>query len=160
MCRSPRIPAKLINAFVAAEDKNFFDHRASTSGRPRAVKVNLKSYIITAAGVPKAPRPLPSRWRRTFSSTTRRTSSRKARKPFSRSASSAPIPRSEILELYLNEIYLGLNSYGVAAAALNYFGKELQNLDVEEVAYLAALPKAPSTYHPIRNTSARTERRN
>ena len=67
--------------------------------------------------------------------------------------------KDKILELYLNEIYLGLNSYGVAAASLTYFNKELSDLTVEEAAYLAALPKAPNNYHPFRNTAKATERR-
>ncbi|MEL6375247.1 MAG: penicillin-binding protein 1A, partial [Pseudomonadota bacterium] len=67
--------------------------------------------------------------------------------------------KERILELYLNEIYLGIGSYGVAAAALNYFGKELDELTVEEAAYLAALPKAPSNYHPYKNTKRATIRR-
>ncbi|MEI9931996.1 MAG: transglycosylase domain-containing protein [Rhizomicrobium sp.] len=69
-------------------------------------------------------------------------------------------PKEKILELYLNEIYLGENSYGVAAAALNYFGKSLDQLDIAEVAFLAALPKAPSNYDPVRNPHGATERRN
>jgi len=68
--------------------------------------------------------------------------------------------KEQILELYLNEIYLGMNSYGVAAAALNYFGKELADLSVEEAAYLAALPKGPNNYHPFRQVQKATERRN
>ena len=68
--------------------------------------------------------------------------------------------KNRILELYLNEIYLGMGSYGVAAAALNYFDKSLDELTVEEVAYLAALPKAPNNYHPVRKKSAATARRN
>ena len=58
--------------------------------------------------------------------------------------------KRQLLELYLNEIYLGLGSYGVAAAALNYFDKPLSELSLEEAAYLAALPKAPNNYHPFR----------
>ena len=77
-----------------------------------------------------------------------------------RSASSAPSPSSAILELYLNEIYLGYGSYGVAAAALNYFNKSLDELTIPEAAYLAALPKAPNNYHPIRRYEAAVDRRN
>ena len=68
--------------------------------------------------------------------------------------------KDKILELYLNEIYLGINSYGVAAAGLTYFNKELKDLTIEEVAYLAALPKAPNNYHPFRPKQRATERRN
>ena len=58
--------------------------------------------------------------------------------------------KDKILELYLNEIYLGLGNYGVAAAALNYFGKSVHELTLAEVAYMAALPKGPNNYHPVR----------
>src|SRR5690606_16370793 len=68
--------------------------------------------------------------------------------------------KDKILELYLNEIFLGFNSYGVAAAALNYFDKALYQLKLSEVAYLAALPKGPNNYHPFRRPKAAVERRN
>ena len=68
--------------------------------------------------------------------------------------------KQQILALYLNEIYLGYGSYGVAAAALNYFDKALDQLELHEMAYLAALPKAPSNYHPARRTKAALGRRN
>ena len=68
--------------------------------------------------------------------------------------------KDQILELYLNEIFLGLNSYGVAAASLNYFGKSLDELSLEELAYLAALPKGPNNYHPFRQKERAIERRN
>ena len=67
--------------------------------------------------------------------------------------------KDQILELYLNQIYLGLGSYGVAAAALNYFDKSLDELSTAEAAYLAGLPKAPSWYHPIRQPEAAKGRR-
>ncbi|MCA8882698.1 MAG: transglycosylase domain-containing protein, partial [Rhodobacteraceae bacterium] len=70
------------------------------------------------------------------------------------------LSKEQILELYLNEIYLGQNSYGVAAAAQTYFNKKLSDLTPEEAAYLAALPKAPSTYHPVRERERATDRRN
>jgi penicillin-binding protein 1A len=68
--------------------------------------------------------------------------------------------KNQILELYLNQIFLGQNSYGVASAALNYFGKSLNELTVAEAAFLAALPKAPSNYHPVRQKAAAMARRN
>ena len=68
--------------------------------------------------------------------------------------------KDRILELYLNEIYLGSGSYGVAAAALNYFDRSLNDLSLEEIAYLAALPKAPNNYHPVRKREAAVGRRN
>ena len=68
--------------------------------------------------------------------------------------------KDRILELYLNEIYLGMGAYGIAAAALVYFDKSVDELNVQEVAYLAALPKAPSSYNPFRDRSRATDRRN
>ena len=70
------------------------------------------------------------------------------------------LSKRRILELYLNEIYLGAQSYGIAAAALNYFNKGVDELTLAEIAYLAALPKAPANYHPTRHTSAALIRRN
>ena len=72
----------------------------------------------------------------------------------------AAYSKDKILELYLNEIYLGLGNYGVAAAALNYFDKSVNELTLAEAAYLAALPKAPNNYHPFRNRERAIERRN
>jgi len=72
----------------------------------------------------------------------------------------ATFSKDKILELYLNQIFLGQNSYGVAAAALNYFDKSLDELNIQEVAYLAALPKAPSNYHPITQKQRALDRRN
>src|SRR5690606_31512529 len=68
--------------------------------------------------------------------------------------------KDRILELYLNEIFFGLNAYGVAGAALTYFNKSVNELTVAESAYLAALPKGPSNYHPFRHTQRAIERRN
>ena len=70
------------------------------------------------------------------------------------------LSKQRILELYLNEIFLGQNSYGVTAAARVYFAKALEDLTLEEAAYLAALPKAPSTYHPVRRKERAIARRN
>ena len=70
------------------------------------------------------------------------------------------LSKDRILELYLNEIYLGFGSYGVAAAALNYFDKSLGELTIAEAAFLAALPKAPNNYNPIYKTKQAVTRRN
>ena len=70
------------------------------------------------------------------------------------------LEKEQIMELYLNEIYLGNGSYGIASASLNYFNKSLSNLDLHEMAMLAALPKAPSTYNPYRNPVKAMKRRN
>src|SRR5438552_656668 len=72
----------------------------------------------------------------------------------------ATYSKEKVLELYLNEIFLGSNCYGVGAAALNYFGKSLDELSIAEVAFLAALPKGPGNYDPRRYHDAAVERRN
>ena len=72
----------------------------------------------------------------------------------------ATYTKEKILELYLNQIYLGFGNYGIAAAALNYFGKSVHELTLAEAAYLAALPKAPSNYNPFETHDAAIERRN
>ena len=84
----------------------------------------------------------------------------RSRKPCWRWGSSAPTQRTRFFELYLNEIYLGLGAYGVAAASLVYFDKSVNELTVAEAAYLAALPKAPAALHPVRNHDNAVERRN
>ncbi len=116
---------------------------------------------MAATGAPKAPSTITQQVAKNFLLTERsHASSARSRKPSSPSASSAPIAKDKILELYLNEIYLGIGAYGVAAAGLAYFNKELKDLTVEEVAYLAALPKAPNNYHPFRQKEKATDRRN
>ena len=99
----------------------------------------------------RAPRPSPSRSPRTSCSTNERSFERKIREALLAFRIEGAYSKDKILELYLNEIYLGLGNYGVAAAALNYYGKSVHELTIAEAAYLAALPKAPNNYHPFRN---------
>ncbi len=108
----------------------------------------------------RAPRPSRSRWPRTSCSATNASFDRKIREALLSFRIEAAYSKEKILELYLNEIYLGLGNYGVAAAALNYYGKSVHELSVAEVAYLAALPKAPSNYHPFQKRERAIERRN
>ena len=92
--------------------------------------------------------------------TTDRTVERKIREILLSVRIESAYSKEKILELYLNEIYLGLGNYGVAAAALNYFDKSVHELSIAEVAYLAALPKEPSALNPFRNHDRAIERRN
>ena len=103
----------------------------------------------------RAPRRSPSRSPRTSCSPTSRSFERKIKEALLALRIEAAYSKDKILELYLNEIYLGLGNYGVAAAALNYFGKSVHELTLAEAAYLAALPKAPNNYHPFRQREAR-----
>ena len=110
-----------------------------------------------STGEPRVRRPSRSRWPRTSCSASDRTLERKLKEAILAIRIERAYSKDKILELYLNEIYLGMGSYGVAAAALNYFSKELRELEIEEVAYLAALPKAPNNYHPFRRTKEATD---
>ena len=95
-----------------------------------------------------------------FLLTTERTFDRKIREVLLALRIEAAYSKERILELYLNEIYLGLGNYGIAAAALNYFDKSVNELTLAEVAYLAGLPKGPNNYNPFRNRDRAIERRN
>ena len=89
-----------------------------------------------------------------------RTWSRKLKEALVVQRIEASFSKDQIMELYLNDIFLGFNSYGVAAASINYFGKSLDELTIEEAAYLAALPKGPKNYNPFTNYERAVERRN
>jgi penicillin-binding protein 1A len=154
------MPKLLINAFIAAEDQNFWEHKGvDMQGVARAIKVNLEGYL-TGKKKSEGASTITQQVAKNFLLSNEKTVTRKAKEAILAIRIERAYSKEKILELYLNEIFLGMNSYGVAAAGLNYFGKELQNLDIEEVAYLAALPKAPSRYHPVRDVVRATERRN
>lgn len=153
------MPDMLIKAFLAAEDRNFYNHPGvDVMSVLRAAMQNVmnigtgKSLIggstITQQVV------------KNFLLSNERTLTRKIREAILAYRISQVYSKDRILELYLNEIYLGNRSYGVAAAALYYFNKSLDQLDLEEAALLAALPKAPSSYDPTRNYADALERRN
>jgi penicillin-binding protein 1A len=155
------MPKLLINAFIAAEDQNFWEHKGvDIQGVARAIKVNLEGYIAGGARRAEGASTITQQVAKNFLLTNERSVTRKAKEAILAIRIERAYSKEKILELYLNEIFLGMNSYGVGAAALSYFDKELQDLEIEEVAYLAALPKAPSTYHPVRNAQRATERRN
>ncbi len=149
------IPKTVIAAYLSAEDKNFFKHQGiDYLGIARAVVNKLKGGRLTGAST------ITQQVAKNFLLTSERTFDRKLKEAILALRIEQAYSKEKILELYLNEIYLGLRSYGIAAAALNYYGKELKNLTIGEAAYLAALPKAPENYHPIRKLKAATIRRN
>lgn len=151
------IPKKVINAFLSAEDKNFYSHPGiDMEGIARAVYTNIANRGGRAQGAST----ITQQVAKNFLLTNERSVIRKIKEAILAVRIERAYTKDRILELYLNEIYLGMGAYGVAAAGLNYFGKELHELDVEEVAYLAALPKAPSRYHPVRDRERATVRRN
>src|SRR5215469_2719150 len=153
------VPKLVINAFTSAEDRNFFNHPGiDPSGIIRAAGKDVINVLehkrLEGAST------ITQQVAKNFLLNSDVKFSRKIREAILAIRIDATYSKQKILELYLNEIYLGENSYGVAAAALNYFGKSLDELDIAEVAFLAALPKAPSQFDPVRNHKAALDRRN
>ncbi len=153
------IPKRVISAFLAAEDKNFYVHQGvDLKGVLRAVVANIdnirKGRRLEGAST------ITQQVARNFLLTSEVSFDRKIKEVLIALRMEQTFTKERILELYLNEIYLGWGSYGVAAAALNYFDKSLEELTLAETAYLAALPKAPNNYHPIFRKKAAFERRN
>jgi penicillin-binding protein 1A len=153
------VPAMVIQAFMAAEDKNFFQHGGiDLTGIARAVVTNLENYgrNVRAQGAST----ITQQVAKNFLLTNEASMNRKIKEALLAVRIEQTFSKEKILELYLNEIYLGLGNYGIAAAALNYFDKSVHELTVAEAAYLAALPKAPNNYHPFRKTGEAVGRRN
>jgi penicillin-binding protein 1A len=151
------MPKLVIEAFLSAEDKNFYKHAGiDPEGIVRAIVANVRSGGKREQGAST----ITQQVAKNFLLSNERTYQRKIREALLALRIESAFSKDRILELYLNEIYLGLGNYGVAAAALNYFGKSVHELTVAEVAYLAALPKAPNNYHPYRQKQAAIERRN
>lgn len=153
------IPDPVIHAFVSAEDKNFYEHHGiDWKGFIRAQINNifnkLRGRRLEGAST------LTQQVAENFLVDTQQNVSQKIRKMIIATRIEKAFTKDQILELYLNEIYLGNSSYGVAAAALNYFGKPLDELSLSEMAYLAALPKGPANYNPQRYYDRAVARRN
>ncbi len=152
------IPKSVINAFLSAEDKNFYTHTGiDFTGLARAVINNVKNYGQGKSLVGGST--ITQQVVKNFLLTNEKSLERKIKEAILSMRISRVYSKDKILELYLNEIYLGLGSYGVAAAAQNYFNKSLDELTVEEVALLASEPKAPAQYNPHKNYDAAKERR-
>ncbi|NKD54780.1 MULTISPECIES: penicillin-binding protein 1A [unclassified Haematospirillum] len=153
------VPRRVVDAFLSAEDKNFYQHYGlDLTGLARAVIVNARNF-----GSDKRPvgaSTITQQVAKNFLLTNEVSIERKIKEAILALRIEQAFSKDHILELYLNEIYLGYGSYGVAAAALNYFNKTLDQLTVAEAAYLAAVPKAPNNYHPVRKHAAALERRN
>ncbi|HYF52724.1 MAG TPA: penicillin-binding protein 1A [Salinarimonas sp.] len=151
------VPKPIVAAFLSAEDKNFYKHAGiDPEGIVRAVVSNVRSGGRREQGAST----ITQQVAKNFLLTPERTLERKVREALIALRMESAFSKDRILELYLNEIYLGLGNYGIAAAALNYFNKSVHELTVPEAAYLAALPKAPNNYHPFRFRQAAIERRN
>ena len=153
------IPQRVILAFLSAEDEDFYQHNGvDYSGIARAMLVNLQNM-----GKDKRPMgasTITQQVAKNMLLTNEVSVARKVREVILATRLEKVLTKDRILEIYLNEIFLGSRSYGVAAAALNYFNKSLDELTVADAAYLAALPKAPNSYNPVRDHDAAVGRRN
>jgi len=153
------IPKRVINAFLSAEDKDYYEHGGvDFKGILRAILTNIKHIgsgqrLVGASTITQ-------QVAKNFLLTNEISFDRKFKEAILAFRIEKVLSKDRILELYLNEIYLGQGSYGVAAAALNYFDRSLGELTIPEVAYIAGLPKAPNNYHPTRRSEAAKARRN
>src|SRR5437660_11246219 len=153
------VPKRVTNAFLAAEDKNFYEHGGiDFTGMARAALLYAQNYGSNRR--PQGASTITQQVAKNFFFSSEVSFVRKIKEALLAIRIERAYSKDKILELYLNHIYLGLGAYGVAAAALNYFNKELSQLEIEEAAYLAALPKAPNNYHPFRRAKEATIRRN
>lgn len=151
------IPDLVQDAFVSAEDKNFWTHRGyDTRGIIAAVVEAVQSRGQNMRGAST----ITQQVMKNFLLGGERSVERKIKEIILASRFEGVLSKDKILEIYLNEIFLGQNSYGVAAAAQTYFNKSLEELSPAEAATLAAMPQAPSQYHPVRARDRVTERRN
>jgi penicillin-binding protein 1A len=154
------VPKLVIGAYLSAEDRRFYEHGGlDFVGIARAVYKMVEDKARGRSRRAEGASTITQQVAKNFLLSSDRTLERKLKEAILAIRIERAYSKDKILELYLNEIYLGLGSYGVAAAALNYFNKELKDLTIEEAAYLAALPKAPNNYHPFRRTKEATVRR-
>jgi penicillin-binding protein 1A len=153
------IPKLVLNAFIAAEDKSFYDHGGlDFQGIARAGLLYVQNYGSSRR--PQGASTITQQVAKNFLLTNEVSLDRKLKEALLALRIERTYSKDKILELYLNEIYLGLGAYGVAAASLLYFDKSVHELTPAEAAYLAALPKAPNNYHPFRQRERAIERRN
>jgi penicillin-binding protein 1A len=153
------VPKLVVNAFLAAEDKNFYEHGGiDLTGIARAGVVYLQNYGSSRR--PQGASTITQQVAKNFLLTNELSMTRKVKEALLALKIERTYSKEKILELYLNEIYLGLGAYGIAAASLVYFDKAVNELTVPEAAYLASLPKAPNNYHPFRQRERAIERRN
>ena len=153
------IPKKIIYSFLSSEDKNFFKHPGvDAKGVLRAIKNNIfnliKSNRLEGAST------ITQQVAKNFLLSNEVSLDRKIKEAILAFRIERALTKERILELYLNQIYLGEGSYGIASASLRYFNKPISELNYSESALLAALPKAPSKYNPYKNKELATYRRN
>ncbi len=144
------IPEKVINSFLSAEDKNFFSHPGvDAKGVVRALINNLQNYLSSKRL--EGASTITQQVAKNFLLTNEVSFNRKIKEAILAFRIERTLSKKRILELYLNQIYLGEGTYGIASASLEYFDKPISELNYVESAMLAALPKAPSKYNPYKN---------
>ena len=144
------IPQIVINAFLSAEDKNFFSHPGVDAKGVLRATINNISNIINSKRLEGAST-ITQQVAKNFLLTNEVSLNRKFKEAILAFRIERALSKERILELYLNQIYLGEGSYGVASASLEYFDKPISELNYNEASLLAALPKAPSRYNPYKN---------
>ena len=153
------IPTKIINSFLSAEDKNFFTHPGvDAKGVLRAIINNIFNVIYSKRL--EGASTITQQVAKNFLLTNEVSLNRKLKEAILAFRIERALSKERILELYLNQIYLGEGTYGIASASLKYFDKSINELEYEESALLAALPKAPSKYNPYKNIKIAKFRRN
>ena len=153
------IPKRVIQAFISAEDKNFYNHGGiDFVGIARAVIINIKNIGTNKRLVGAST--ITQQVAKNFLLTNEMSFKRKIKEALLARRIEQTFDKDHILELYLNQIYLGFRSYGVASAALMYFNKSMDELTLAETAFLAALPKGPNNYNPLTNYDNAIQRRN
>ena len=153
------VPKLVTSAFIAAEDKNYYEHGGiDFSGIARAAVLFVQQY--GSGRRPQGASTITQQVAKNFLLTNEVSLQRKIKEALLSLKIERAYSKEKILELYLNEIYLGFSAYGIAAAALMYFDKSVHELTVPEAAYLAALPKGPNNYHPFRRRDDAIARRN
>jgi penicillin-binding protein 1A len=153
------IPPVVVEAFLAAEDRNFFQHGGiDMAGMGRAMAKNALN-VVRGKRL-EGGSTITQQVAKNVLLNRRQTVGRKLKEAILARRLEATLSKQQILELYLNEIFLGYRSYGVSSAAYNYYGKSLDKLSIAEAAYLAALPKGPNNYQPILRKAQAIQRRN
>src|SRR5216684_1361037 len=153
------IPPRVVDAFIAIEDKHFYSHPGIDL--PSILRAALTNFEhVGSSRRPVGASTITQQVAKNFLLTNEASLDRKVKEALLAMRIERTYSKEKILELYLNEIYLGMGAYGVAAASLLYFDKSVHELSVAEAAYLAALPKAPNNYHPFRQRERALERRN
>ncbi len=153
-----QIPPVVIQAFLAAEDRDFFRHGGiDVSGIGRAMFKNL--FNVVSGRRLEGGSTITQQVAKNVLLTSESSLNRKLKEAVLANRLEGTLSKEQIIELYLNEIFLGYRSYGVASAAYNYFGKSLTQLTPDEAAFLAALPKGPNNYHPKRRPAQAKARR-